>query len=77
MTELVHKQVPLDQASRIIMMTLAGNRKLVEMVDAAFEPITDAAAKKFKRSKLISPAMKLRHTLKDAMSVIDKGENNA
>jgi hypothetical protein len=72
-SELARRNVPLDGACDVIMMTLAENRLIVENIDRSFEGVTDAAVIRLKRSRLISPCMRLRHTLKEAMLLLKSG----
>ncbi|MCH8326384.1 MAG: hypothetical protein IIB83_07480, partial [Bacteroidetes bacterium] len=73
-TDLSQREIPLDEAKGKIKMSLANNRRIVAIFDSVFEKIAvDATAIHFKKSRLISPAMRLRKTLHDAMTFLEKG----
>jgi len=72
-TDLAQKQIPLERAFEVVVMTLGVNRKITAITDRVFEDIVDAAAINLKRTRLISPLMRLRHVLKDTLSVLKNG----
>lgn len=73
-TDLAQKPLSNDKAKENIKMALAENRKAVDVIDRVFKEIPeDAIAYSLKKSLLINPAMGVRHSLRSAMRLLEKG----